>query len=253
MTYAKAYIPVHAFQKIDIQSMLDVALPLLNNEDVQRRYDYHHSRRTMLYFLLAMKSTEHNEKLMDWIRACRPKIDWSDVQNHYDALKSVTEPYQKQRRAENLNTYWELQKFTLSGPKQSQEYISKYRQDGFQPGELKLYWNYEQIRTLNQNHHFNPVSDSDTYEALTKSPVESRSHEGKVEFVVLGIEEAIFQIPEGKQVIVLDFADERMPGGYFLENARTQEEVCRTFPLHSFFSTSLFRLFFTIPMVIEQS
>ncbi|CAF1218715.1 unnamed protein product [Adineta steineri] len=39
------------------------------------------------------------------------------------------------------------------------------------------------------------------------------------------IQHAVFKVPKNKQVIVLDFADERMPGGYFLENAMTQEEV----------------------------
>lgn len=252
MTHAKAYIPVHAFQKIDIQSILNVALPLLNNEDTQRRFDYHHSRRTMLYFLLSMQSTPNNEKLMDLIKTCKPKIDWSSVQNNYEELKKVIEPYQKQHRAENLGPYWELQKLTLSGPRQSLEYISKYGRNRFQPAELKLYWNYEQIRTLSENDCFNPVTDTDTHEALIKSPVESRSHDGKIKFVVSGIEEAVFQVPEGKQVIVLDFADERMPGGYFLENARTQEEVCRRFPIHFFFPMSLFRLFCSILMVIKQ-
>ena len=252
MTYTKAYIPVHAFQKFDIQSILNIALPLLNNEDTQRRFDYHHSRRTMLYFLLAMQSTPNNEKLMDLIKSCKPKIDWSGVQNNYEELKKVTEPYQKQHRAENLGAYWELQKITLSGPKQSLEYISKYRGNRFQPAELKLYWNYEQIRTLNQNDRFNPVTDSETHEALIKSPVDSRSQDGKIKFIVSGIEEAVFQVPAGKQVIVLDFADERMPGGYFLENARTQEEVCRRVPIHFLFSTSLFRSFSSIRMVIKQ-
>ena len=54
----------------------------------------------------------------------------------------------------------------------------------------------------------------------------TRDNPGEIKFVVSGIEEAVFQVPENNQIIVLDFADERMPGGYFLENAYTQEEVC---------------------------
>jgi len=138
----------------------------------------------------------------------------------------MTEPYQKQYRAEKFDSYWELKREgNRSGPKQSREYISKYRQDGFRPEELKIYWNYDEIRDLNKNDRFNPITDSDTNDALLKSPVNTRENSGTIEFVRLGIETAVFRVPEDKQVIVLDFADERMPGGYFLENAMTQEEV----------------------------
>jgi len=251
MTSARAYIPVHAFRKTDIQSILSVALPLLNNDETQRRFDYHHSRRTMLYYLLSMHYTLNNERLMNLITECYPKIDWLRIEENYFNLKSIIEPYQRQNRADTLGTYWELKKQAFgSGPKQSREYISKYRQDGFRPEELKLYWNYQQIRDLDKNDCFNPITDNDTHNALLKSPVDKRANSGQIEFVRSGIENAVFQVPEDKQVIVLDFADERMPGGYFLENARTQEEVCEIYKIIFCFETSYFRLFFIILMVI---
>jgi len=230
MTTSKAYIPVHAFRKIDIQSILSVALPLLNNDETQRRFDYHHSRRTMLYFLLSMYDIPNNERLMSLINECNPKIDRLRIEQNYNDLKNIIEPYQKQYRADKLGTYWELKRdANRPGPKQSLKYISKYRQDGFRPEELKIYWNYNQIRDLNNNDRFNPITDSDTNDALLKSPVDTRNNSGTIEFIKSGIENAVFQVPEDKQVIVLDFADERMPGGYFLENARTQEEVCEIY------------------------
>ncbi|CAF1230464.1 unnamed protein product [Rotaria sordida] len=226
MTHSKAYIPLHALRKIDIQSILGVAFPLLNDDETQRRYDYHHSRRTMLYFLLSMYNVPNNEQTIRLINECSSKIDYSNIEKNYNDLKNIIEPYQKQYGAENLGTYWELKKeVNRPGPMQSRNYISKYRQDGFQKDELKLYWNYDQIRDLNKNDRFNPVTDSDTYNALLKSPVDKRKNSGTIQFIQTGIENAVFQVPEDKQVIVLDFADERMPGGYFLENARTQEEV----------------------------
>lgn len=252
MTNPKAYIPLHAFRKIDIHSILSVALPLLDNDETQRRFDYHHSRRTMLYFLLSMYSTSNNEQLMDLIKECKPKLEWAHVENEYHRLKMIIEPYQKQYRAEKLGTYWELTKSTRSGPKQSREYISKYRELGFQPDELKIYWNYDQIRDLNKTDRFNPITDHDTNAALTKSPVDTRNNSGEIKFIRSGIEDAIFQVPEDKQVVVLDFADERMPGGYFLENAQTQEEVRRILISNFFFEFFYFRSFFIIQMVIVQ-
>jgi hypothetical protein len=242
MTNPNAYIPLHAFRKIDIQSMLSVALPLLNNDETSRRFDYHHSRRTMLYFLLSMSRTSNNEQLMNLIKECQRKIEWTRVENDYNHLKTIIEPYQKQYRAEKFLSYWELNKAITPGPKKSLEYISKHREQGFQLNELKLYWNYNQIRDLNKDDRFNPITDSDTHEALIKSPVDTRNNSGEIKFIKSGIEDAVFQVPEDKQVIVLDFADERMPGGYFLENAHTQEEVCRILISNSFFETLYFQV-----------
>ncbi|CAF4314691.1 unnamed protein product [Rotaria sp. Silwood2] len=226
MANSRAYIPLHALRKIDIQSILNVAFPLLSNEETQRRFDYHHSRRTMLYFLLSMYNTPNNEEIIDSIKKYSSKIDLSRIEKDYTYLKNMIEPYKVEHRAENFDDYWELKKAAnRPGPRQSYEHILKYRQEGFQEKELKLYWNYDQIRDLNKNDCFNPSTDSDTNDALLQSPVNTRQNSGIIKFVQDGIENAVFQVPEGKQVIVLDFADERMPGGYFLENARTQEEV----------------------------
>ena len=226
MTNARAYMPLHAFRKTDIDSILSIAFPLLNNEQTSRRFDHHHSRRTMLHFLLSIYSTENNERVLNLIKESNPKVDWSRINENYNTLRNIIEPYQEQNRATKLGAYWELKTSPKRpGPKRSSLNILKYRQNGFQPEELKLYWNYDQIRELNKTDRFNPITDSDTHDALLKVPVNTRNNTGGIQLVRSGIEEAVFQVPENKQVIVLDFADERMPGGYFLENARTQEEV----------------------------
>ncbi|CAF4142826.1 unnamed protein product, partial [Rotaria magnacalcarata] len=129
-------------------------------------------------------------------------------------------------QAEDLGDYWQLKIPTNSlGPLKSREYISRYRLNGFQPNELKIYWNYNQIQTLASCADYNAKTDSDAKNSLLTKPVYERRHTGKISFILSGIQDAVFQVPNGKQVIVLDFADERMPGGYYLENAMTQEEV----------------------------
>jgi hypothetical protein len=227
MFQPRAYMPIHALQKINIDSMLSIALQLLDNDVTRRRYDYHHGRRTMLFFLLSIKSADNNEKILTLIDQCyRKKLDWSSVESLYSSLQKSIEPYKSKYRADDLDKYWELHlKNYRTDPANALRYISKYRENGFQPEELKLYWNYEQIHQLDQQNFFNPDTDADVHSNLLSNPVCIRQNAGKISFHRTGIEKAVFNVPTDKQIIVLDFADERMPGGYFLENARTQEEV----------------------------
>jgi len=120
----------------------------------------------------------------------------------------------------------EIEKVANIVTNQARPYISYCRTNGFQPNELKLYWNYEQIRDIIKNDtSFNSITDTDSRDALLKIPVNERNNTGKIDFLISGIEKAVFKVPKDKQIIVLDFADERMPGGYFIEGANTQEEV----------------------------
>lgn len=220
------YVPIHSLRKSDICSIMSIVLAPTTDEYWKVRVDYHHSRRTMLYFLLSIKSTIDNQHLVQLINECYPKFDWSIAEKNYDHLKNTVEGYQVEYHAEKLGNYWQLKIPThFSGPLNSREYISRYRSNGFQSNELKIYWNYPEIQDLTISNHYNPITDNDTRYALLKSPVQNRTHSGIIEFVVSGIQDAVFTVPNGKQVIVLDFADERMPGGYFLEHAKTQEEV----------------------------
>ncbi|CAF1535730.1 unnamed protein product [Adineta steineri] len=204
MIHRPAYIPLHALREIDIKSILSVAFPFeIDNDENKRRYDE------------IKRQYDYHNKI-------------------YDDLKTKPEPYQVyyqgqpqvQHRAENPKKYWEENYAYRPGPTKSQKYIEKYRKDGFKPDELKLYWNYQEIESLHKKDYFNPTTDTDTNKALEAKPVDQRKNSGAVKFYQSGIEDAVFDEElEDKQIIVLDFADERMPGGYFLENARTQEEV----------------------------
>ncbi|CAF1528811.1 unnamed protein product, partial [Rotaria sordida] len=220
------YVPVHSLRKCDICSIISIAFLPTNDKKWKKRVDSHHSRRTMLYFLLSIKSTPNNKQVLNFIYECYPNFDWSIVNENYQQLKNTIESYQLQYNAKKLGNYWQLKIPTHSpGPLKSREYISRYRSDGFQPNELKIYWNYDQIQTLISSNNYNPITDSDARNALLNSPVHERKHSGIIRFVVLAIQDAVFTVPNDKQVIVLDFADERMPGGYYLEQAITQEEV----------------------------
>ncbi|CAF3361817.1 unnamed protein product [Rotaria sp. Silwood2] len=220
------YVPIHSLRKCDICSIISIAFPSTNDKNWKKRVDYHHSRRTMLYFLLSIKSTSNNKQVLDFICECYPNFDWSIVEEEYAQLKNTNELYQVQYHAENLGPYWQLKISThFLGPLKSRQYISQYRSNGFQPDELKIYWNYNQIQSLTLFNNYNPITDNDARDALLNSPVHERKHSGIIRFVILGIQDAVFIVPNGKQVIVLDFADERMPGGYYLEHAMTQEEV----------------------------
>ncbi len=220
------YVPIHSLRRSDICSILSIAAAPVNDKYWKNRVDAHHSRRTMLYFLLSIKATPNNKHLLRFIDECYPGFDWAIAEKNYFHFKNQIESYQKSYQAENLGKYWQLKIPTqFLSVLDSRKYISHYRSHGFQPNELKIYWNYNQIQQLQSCNHCNPITDIDTINALNKSPVCKRRHSGTIKFITGGIQDAVFNVPKGKQVIVLDFADERMPGGYYLENANTQEEV----------------------------
>ncbi|CAF3718770.1 unnamed protein product [Rotaria socialis] len=68
-------------------------------------------------------------------------------------------------------------------------------------------------------------SDADIIQALRECPVSKRNNAGKITYVNTGIEKAVFDIPETAQIIVLNFANERSPGGGYLRHTWAQEEI----------------------------
>ncbi|CAF1113078.1 unnamed protein product [Rotaria sordida] len=193
------------------------------------RVDRHQSRRTMLKYLLTIRSLPGNSQLLDWIDQCAPssKINWNIVEKNYIQLKNTIEPYQVFHHASNLGTYWEMKIKNVAKivDSQARPYIARYRTNGFKSDELKIYWNYQQIRDIIKDNSYNSLADIDARKALLNIPVHNRNNRGTFHFVISPITDAVFQVPQGKQIIVLDFADERMPGGYFIEYAKTQEEA----------------------------
>jgi hypothetical protein len=92
-------------------------------------------------------------------------------------------------------------------------YINRFRTDGFLPHELKVYWNAEQLEILcsndgKQDASLSPhgPSDNDVVEVLRQFPVSERKHTGNITYVNNGIQKALFDVPEGAQIIVLSFA-----------------------------------------------
>lgn len=87
--------------------------------------------------------------------------------------------------------------------------MKRFRNDGFRPEELKLYWNPKQIEKLcpdaSEQIPFDP-SDSGAVDNLRQYPVSERNHRGRITYVTNGIEKAVFDIPEDAQIILLNFA-----------------------------------------------
>lgn len=95
--------------------------------------------------------------------------------------------------------------------KRSREYITRFRNHGWDPSELKLYWNAKQLEDLCPKdgidaEFLHDPSDADAVHALRQYPVCQRNHAGKITYVNKGIEKAVFDAPENAQLIVLNFA-----------------------------------------------
>lgn len=91
--------------------------------------------------------------------------------------------------------------------------MKKYRENGYKPEELSVYWNAKQLEDLcpkddEQSEIYPPhdPSDKNCIENLRKFPVSKRNHDVKIEYINNGIEKAVFDIPADVQIIVLNFA-----------------------------------------------
>jgi hypothetical protein len=95
---------------------------------------------------------------------------------------------------------------------QSREYASQHRSRGWKANELKIYWDAQQLEHLchvdrTDGDEASAWHDpSDAVAALRLNPVSSRKHAGHITYVNQGIEKAVFDVPEGAQIIVLNFA-----------------------------------------------
>jgi hypothetical protein len=91
--------------------------------------------------------------------------------------------------------------------------MAQYRRTGYQPEELKVYWNVEQLENLCPKEGEEPgvkpshdPSDLDAIENLREHPVSQRNHMVKIDYISKGIERAVFDVPDDAQIIVLNFA-----------------------------------------------
>ena len=86
--------------------------------------------------------------------------------------------------------------------------MKRFRPDGWKQEELKVYWNVQQLEKLCQveDCSLHDPSDVDAVDNLRRFPVHERNHEGKIDFIHMGIERAVFTVPEDAQIILLNFA-----------------------------------------------
>ena len=92
--------------------------------------------------------------------------------------------------------------------------MNRFRKNGWEPHELKVYWNEKQLEILcpkdgqpeDDRKPPHDPSDADVIDALRRNPVSKRNHAGKIAYVNQGIEKAVFDVPEDAQIIVLNFA-----------------------------------------------
>ncbi|CAF3089485.1 unnamed protein product [Rotaria socialis] len=212
------YIPRSAFNEEDVQSLANICL----SEDTAR-VDKHGGRRAAFQYLLKLKS--FGMDLSSYIDSEK----WETLIKKMEKLKNFD--YYKQNYDENRDNtfeeYWELNSTSQKiHPKAKNN--RKYTTEHFQPEQLKVYFNKKQIEKIPYSEATLESSgfvDSDTRVNMRKYPISERKNKGQIKTIKGRIEQAVFHVPPGKQVIILDFADDRMPGGLFLYGASTQEET----------------------------
>jgi uncharacterized protein (TIGR02452 family) len=217
---SSVYVPCSSLNSEDIESLVKLCL----NEDVYR-VDTHGGRKAGLKYLLNIYSIGFD---------LSPYIDVHEIkrlENKLNELKKI-DLFKKEFDAnhdDQYEPYWELNN---NSPKihqiakNNRKFTNKGK--GFNPEQLKIYFNATQIENIpySQATFANAgFVDNDARDHITKYPIVQRHNKGQINTKQGRIENVIFDIPSGKQIIVLDFADERMPGGLFLYGATTQEET----------------------------
>ena len=220
MSSSLLYIPCSSLNPEDIQSLVDLSL----NTDVHR-VDTHGGRKAAINYLLHMKSIGFD---------LSPYIDSKHLKNLEKESKKLEkfDLFKKefdQNNDDKFEEYWELHNNSSrihSLAKDNRVFTNK--DNCFSPKQLKVYFNSKQISNIpysNARYENAGFVDNDVRIELTHYPLINRQNLGQINTVQGAIEDVIFHIPSDKQVIILDFADERMPGGLFLFGATTQEET----------------------------
>ncbi|CAF0917032.1 unnamed protein product [Didymodactylos carnosus] len=236
--------PLNIVRKKDICSIVNIAFAS-TDPDSSTRVDHHNSRRIMLKFLKMIKNSE-DLGIIELVDECYARKidfeqerqqmeddDWKErVDRDYDKYSQMTEGYQQSREGNKpYKKYWELTAEANENTFNSRCYIEEYRSRGFGLNDLKIYWNYEQINYISSPSTMEEEIQDQDKEAkryIEQFPINKRQNQGKICIVGklhAGVQQLVHQVKVGKQVIVLDYGDERMPGGGYLEGWTTQEET----------------------------
>ncbi|CAF4141450.1 unnamed protein product [Rotaria magnacalcarata] len=335
------YVPLNSLTEETVDSIVSTVSTVPQSDKTEWSF----SRRTLLAFLLAIHNklsrieqndstmkldrqiVEYASKVRQWLVHKNhsgniiKELDWTELRETYDKMaKETDDGNAKYFGVKNAEPYFELTIERVHPDiNQSREYMTRFRSHGWEPNELKIYWNLQQLenlcpkdetqikqvdkrneekidvnnetkleekcelnrtqedfKNLNIQSKTNeeskdeakfeiekevndPVrdevkdqsseennrekdktneevenenlllehdpSDADAAEALRQYPVSKRNNAGKITYINQGIEKAVFDIPENAQIIVLNFANERVAGGGYCRHAWAQEEI----------------------------
>lgn len=216
------YVPCASLDENDIRSLLNIA-----ESTDKDRVDLYGGRKVALKYLLSMKSFGY--QFPAGISISDEK--WKSFEKSFKKLKSID--YSKEEFSSppdrQVEDYWELKYLS---PNIHPVAINSRRFNRYDKGiddrKLKIYFNPRQFDNIiysRATYEQAGFVDEDCRENLIKYPLNLRKNRGEIATVQGRIENVIFDVPSSKQIIVLDFADERMPGGLFLYGATTQEET----------------------------
>ncbi|CAF2057790.1 unnamed protein product, partial [Rotaria magnacalcarata] len=201
---SSVFVPFESLTRRVINSVVSVATTF-------RKPGHDYSERTILIFLLEINerlkeiekqiqknSTEIDQSMIQHTRDVRQwlvdtnkqTLNWIQLEKKYSRIAGQNcDEMANYYGSNSAEPYFELKvKTRYAGVLQSREYIKRFRENGFNPKELKLYWNVKQI------------------ENLREYPVSERNNSGRITYITNGIEKAVFDVPENAQIILLNFA-----------------------------------------------
>ena len=216
------YVPCASLNENDIRSLLNIA----ESPDGQR-VDLYGGRKVALKYLLSMKSFGYRFPAGISIS----DKQWKLFEEKFKKLKNID--YSKEEFSSppdrQVEDYWELKLMSTKIHPVAMDSRRFNRYDkGIDDRKLKIYFNplqFDNIIYSSATYEQSGFVDEDCRANLISHPLNLRQNRGEIETIQGRIENVIFDIPSNKQIIILDFADERMPGGLFLYGATTQEET----------------------------